>query len=101
VPVIGGVGGGTVEGQLGSGLGLPKQTSHFSQVLLHEGLGVQRGHLAGSPKLAAVQVGTSRTAKGWPGIAQHPKQSHPLGVMLRHLLMQVCGWLVGHMTPPL
>ena len=51
---------------------------------------VQRGHLAGSLKSAAVQVGTSRIGVVAPGTVQQPKQSQPFGTSLRQLSMHVC-----------
>ena len=51
---------------------------------------VQRGHLTGSLKSAAVQLGTSRIGAGAPGTAQQPKQSQPFGTSARQLSMHFC-----------
>jgi len=51
---------------------------------------VQGGHLVGSPKSLAVQVGASRIGVAAPGTAQQPKQSHPFGTSLRHESMHFC-----------
>jgi hypothetical protein len=85
--------------QLGSGSGLPTQTSHFSQGLMHEVWGVQRGHAIGSPNFAAVQVGSRRTLTTFPptGTEQQPKQSHPFGVIRPQLFAQVADWVVGQL----
>lgn len=42
--------------QLGSGAGLPMQTSHFSQVLMQSETWVQGGHLVGSLSTDGLQL---------------------------------------------
>jgi hypothetical protein len=81
-------------------VGLPTQISQRSQVLLQAGTWVQGGHALGSPNLAAVQVGTSLIAVGAPGTKQQPKQSQPLGVMVRQVARQRADWVVGQLLKP-
>src|SRR5258705_6042772 len=64
---------------------LPRQSSQWSQGLLHDPVGVQVGHLVGSFTSASVHVGMSKMLFVPPpgtGTVQQPKQSQPLGVIL-------------------
>src|SRR5262245_4179581 len=62
---------------------LPMQSSHGSHGLKHEGTGSQGLQLVGWPTTASEQSSeSSHTKLPLPaGSSQHPKQSHPFGVM--------------------
>jgi hypothetical protein len=83
--------------QLGSSVVLPRQSWHGPQVFMQLVCCVQTGHLAGSPKDAAVHVASSRIGWATPGTAQQPKQSHPFGVMAWQWSMHFWDWVVGQL----
>ena len=73
--------------QSGGSVGFPMHSSQCSHVLRHACTCVHGLHFVGSARFASVQLPVpagfsdpSHTVVGAPGIAQHPKQSHPFGV---------------------
>jgi hypothetical protein len=76
--------------QSAGSVGLPTQISQWSQGFEHWVTCVQVGHLLGSPKAAALQVGAKRIGVDAPGIKQQPKQSQPFGTSLRQASRHIC-----------
>lgn len=67
----------------GGSVVLPAQSSHSSHAFSQLGTGVQRRHFVGSSRVWLVQLAVRRTESVLPARSkvQHPKQSHPFGVM--------------------
>lgn len=78
---------------------LPKQISHFSQVLTHSVCCVQRGQAVASPNLSCEQLVVNTTVRVlfWCWKAQQPKQSHPLGVTLPQFFTHFSDCSVGQL----